>query len=79
MFEIEIAGMRLLYTGDYSRVPDRHLSAADTPDNPPDIGEQCSLLFWLCASNGPSLLRQLRACVNPHGLYLTCLTGAAHL
>ena len=44
MFEIEIAGMRLLYTGDYSRVPDRHLSAADTPDNPPHIGEQ-SLLY----------------------------------
>ena len=39
MFEIEIAGMRLLYTGDYSRVPDRHLSAADTPDNPPHIGK----------------------------------------
>lgn len=39
MFEVEIAGMRLLYTGDYSRVPDRHLSAADTPDNPPHIGE----------------------------------------
>ncbi len=43
MFEIEIAGMRLLYTGDYSRVPDRHLSAADTPDNPPHIGEQSLL------------------------------------
>ena len=41
MFEVEIAGMRLLYTGDYSRVPDRHLSAADTPDNPPHIGEVC--------------------------------------
>ena len=41
MFEVEIAGMRLLYTGDYSRVPDRHLSAADTPDNPPHIGELC--------------------------------------
>ncbi|KAL3156673.1 hypothetical protein ABBQ38_000954 [Trebouxia sp. C0009 RCD-2024] len=37
MFEVEIAGMRLLYTGDYSRVPDRHLSAADTPDSPPHI------------------------------------------
>ena len=39
MFEIEIAGMRLLYTGDYSRVPDRHLSAADTPQQPPHIGQ----------------------------------------
>ncbi len=39
MFMIEIAGMRLLYTGDYSRLPDRHLSAADLPDVRPDIGE----------------------------------------
>ena len=38
MFQVEIAGMKLLYTGDYSRLPDRHLSAADIPDNPPDIG-----------------------------------------
>ena len=45
MFEVEIAGMRLLYTGDYSRVPDRHLSAADTPDNPPHIGQCNNLLF----------------------------------
>lgn len=45
MFEVEIAGMRLLYTGDYSRVPDRHLSAADTPDNPPHIGELCYRAF----------------------------------
>lgn len=38
MFQVEIAGMKLLYTGDYSRLPDRHLSAADIPDDPPDIG-----------------------------------------
>lgn len=38
MFMIEIAGMRLLYTGDYSRIPDRHLSAADLPETLPDIG-----------------------------------------
>ncbi|CAD7705383.1 unnamed protein product, partial [Ostreobium quekettii] len=31
MFMVEIAGMRILYTGDYSRVPDRHLSGADLP------------------------------------------------
>ena len=35
---VEIAGMRLLYTGDYSRLPDRHLSAADLPEMKPDIG-----------------------------------------
>jgi len=30
--------MRCLYTGDYSRVPDRHLPGADTPDVKPDMG-----------------------------------------
>ena len=37
MFLVEIAGMRLLYTGDYSRLPDRHLSAADLPPDRIDI------------------------------------------
>ncbi len=38
MFMVEIAGMRLLYTGDYSRLADRHLSAADVPEVKPHIG-----------------------------------------
>ena len=37
MFLIEIAGVRILYTGDYSRVPDRHLLAAELPPVSPDI------------------------------------------
>lgn len=37
MFMVEIAGMRCLYTGDYSRLADRHLSAADIPPVKPDI------------------------------------------
>ncbi|WIA30437.1 hypothetical protein OEZ86_000521 [Tetradesmus obliquus] len=37
MFMVEVAGMRCLYTGDYSRVTDRHLSAADTPPVTPHI------------------------------------------
>ena len=38
MFEIEVAGMRLLYTGDYSRVADRHMPPADLePIPPPDV------------------------------------------
>lgn len=40
MFMVEIAGMRLLYTGDYSRQADRHMSAADLPSPPPHIGQQ---------------------------------------
>lgn len=38
MFLIDIGGMRALYTGDYSRVTDRHLSAADMPPVKPHIG-----------------------------------------
>ena len=37
MFMVEIKGMRCLYTGDYSRVPDRHMPAADLPGIPPQI------------------------------------------
>eukprot|EP00472_Partenskyella_glossopodia_P006262 CAMPEP_0197522852 /NCGR_PEP_ID=MMETSP1318-20131121/7908_1 /TAXON_ID=552666 /ORGANISM="Partenskyella glossopodia, Strain RCC365" /LENGTH=864 /DNA_ID=CAMNT_0043075353 /DNA_START=73 /DNA_END=2667 /DNA_ORIENTATION=+ len=37
MFVIEIADVRILYTGDYSRVEDRHLKAAEIPQRIPDI------------------------------------------
>ncbi|XP_065321633.1 cleavage and polyadenylation specificity factor subunit 3-like isoform X2 [Gordionus sp. m RMFG-2023] len=37
MFFIEIAGVKLLYTGDFSRVEDRHLMAAEIPSVRPDI------------------------------------------
>ena len=37
MFEVEVAGLRLLYTGDYSRAADRHLPAADLPAVPPHV------------------------------------------
>ena len=40
MFMVEIAGLRVLYTGDYSRLADRHLSAADLPELKPDVGAQ---------------------------------------
>ncbi|KAI8608263.1 beta-lactamase-like protein [Chytriomyces sp. MP71] len=33
MFLIEVAGVRVLYTGDYSREEDRHLMAAEKPPN----------------------------------------------
>ena len=45
MFTVEIAGMRALYTGDYSRAADRHLSAADLPDIPPHIGMHSLLIY----------------------------------
>lgn len=39
MFMIEISGVRIFYTGDYSREEDRHLMKAEVPapNIPPDI------------------------------------------
>jgi cleavage and polyadenylation specificity factor subunit 3 len=37
MFMVEIAGVKVLYTGDYSRLEDRHLCAAETPTVRPDV------------------------------------------
>ncbi|KAL6329843.1 hypothetical protein AAG906_037943 [Vitis piasezkii] len=37
MFMVDIAGVRVLYTGDYSHEEDRHLHAAEIPQFCPDI------------------------------------------
>ncbi|RNF20759.1 putative cleavage and polyadenylation specificity factor [Trypanosoma conorhini] len=37
LFMVDIAGMKTLYTGDFSRVPDRHLLGAEVPTYSPDI------------------------------------------
>ncbi|XP_013789930.1 cleavage and polyadenylation specificity factor subunit 3-like isoform X1 [Limulus polyphemus] len=37
MFMIEIAGVKVLYTGDFSRQEDRHLMAAEIPGVHPDV------------------------------------------
>lgn len=37
MYFIEIAGVKILYTGDYSREEDRHLNIAEVPAETPDI------------------------------------------
>ncbi|XP_056173383.1 cleavage and polyadenylation specificity factor subunit 3-I-like [Syzygium oleosum] len=37
MFMVDIASVRVLYTGDYSREEDRHLRAAEIPQFSPDI------------------------------------------
>lgn len=37
MFMIEIAGVRVLYTGDFSRQEDRHLMPAEMPQLTPDV------------------------------------------
>eukprot|EP00730_Choanoeca_flexa_P015314 TRINITY_DN7007_c0_g1_i1.p1 TRINITY_DN7007_c0_g1~~TRINITY_DN7007_c0_g1_i1.p1 ORF type:complete len:703 (+),score=168.43 TRINITY_DN7007_c0_g1_i1:100-2208(+) len=37
MYEIAIAGVKILYTGDFSREEDRHLMSAELPPTKPDI------------------------------------------
>ena len=37
MFMVEIAGVRVLYTGDFSREEDRHLNGAEIPPEPPHV------------------------------------------
>ncbi len=37
MFLVEIDGIRVLYTGDYSREEDRHLQPAEVPNVPIDV------------------------------------------
>lgn len=37
MYLIEISGLRILFTGDYSRETDRHLHIAEVPPEKPDI------------------------------------------
>jgi cleavage and polyadenylation specificity factor subunit 3 len=37
MFMIEIAGIRTLYTGDYTREEDRHLMSAEIPNKSPEV------------------------------------------
>ena len=61
MFMVEIGGMRVLYTGDYSRLPDRHLSAADLPDVKPDIGTPPQILVPRPGVRGLQLSPELSA------------------
>lgn len=37
MYFIEIAGLKILFTGDYSREDDRHLISAEIPQEKPDV------------------------------------------
>ncbi|KAI5851085.1 beta-lactamase-like protein [Morchella snyderi] len=37
MFFIEIAGLKIMFTGDYSREDDRHLVSAEIPPDKPDL------------------------------------------
>lgn len=46
MFMIEIAGVKILYTGDFSCEEDRHLMAAEIPPISPDILISVILPSW---------------------------------
>lgn len=37
MFLVEVGGVKVMYTGDYSREEDRHLPAAEVPHAIPDV------------------------------------------
>lgn len=45
MFMIEIAGVKVLYTGDFSRQEDRHLMAAEIPPSRPEILITVNVIF----------------------------------
>ncbi|ODM89114.1 Cleavage and polyadenylation specificity factor 73, partial [Orchesella cincta] len=47
MFMIEIAGVKILYTGDFSRQEDRHLMAAEVPSMRPDVMIVVSFFFGI--------------------------------
>ena len=48
MFMIEIAGVKVLYTGDFSRQEDRHLMAAEIPDIRPDVLIVVGIIYTTC-------------------------------
>lgn len=59
MFLLEIAGVKVLYTGDYSREEDRHLMAAEKPPNViPDV-LICESTYGVM-SHEPRLVREAR-------------------
>ncbi|KAJ1961975.1 endoribonuclease ysh1 [Dispira parvispora] len=58
MFLIEIAGIKILYTGDYSREEDRHLMAAEKPNARIDV-LICESTFGV-QSHEPRLEREAR-------------------
>ena len=53
MFMIEIAGVKIFYTGDFSCEEDRHLMAAEIPSVSPDVLISVSLVVF---SNFVSLI-----------------------
>jgi len=70
MFLIEIAGIKLLYTGDYSREEDRHLMAAEKPTNVYTDIMICESTYGV-QSLEPRLEREARFTSNYKYFYIT--------
>jgi cleavage and polyadenylation specificity factor subunit 3 len=58
MFLIEIAGIKILYTGDYSREEDRHLMPAERPPGTVEV-MICESTFGV-QSHEPRIEREAR-------------------
>lgn len=63
MFMLEIAGVKILYTGDFSCEEDRHLMAAEVPSISPDVLISVSFLTLSSYCPSPSLPLPFR---SPH-------------
>ena len=63
MFMIEIAGVKVLYTGDFSRQEDRHLMAAEIPTVRPDILITVKYIF-LIKTKKKRLKPQIENCIT---------------
>ena len=55
----------MLYTGDYSRLADRHLSPADLPEVQPDVGEAANQPVRMCTVHLHIALDCLACCGLP--------------
>lgn len=68
MYFIEIGGVKVLFTGDYSREEDRHLKVAEVPPNKPDI--LITESTFGTATHEPRLEKENRMMKNIHSTIL---------
>jgi hypothetical protein len=71
-FMIEIAGVHILYTGDYSREEDRHLMAAEIP---PVSAALCCCVLCCYAASVPPQLSDCCTFLFVHGVICSPLRG----
>jgi hypothetical protein len=81
MFMIEIAGVKVLYTGDFSRQEDRHLMAAEIPTSRPDVMIVVSQSQSFVSTTSPfadivSLMGY--SCSNIYSIAILCLSSLVY-